>query len=143
MVLNCEFLPGHILLCARRFATSLGKETRLQRAYSNREAAMRSLIGLGIGLAAIATADGVLAQNNTLVLRRGAPPTVVPVPLGPNYGWMDGTPGQFAPAQRRAYQMPNGRYVIINGSPLVQPSPVPGYPVPGTPGYPAPGIRGR
>ena len=76
---------------------------------------MRSLItAFGIGLAAIVTADGTIAQNNTLVLRQGAAPWIAAV-LVPGYP-VPGTPGyptreykdvdrrlpgtQFAPAVR-------------------------------------------
>jgi hypothetical protein len=101
---------------------------------------MRSLIiAFGIGLAAIVTGDGTLAQNNTFVLRQGAPPRIAPV-LVPGYP-VPGTPGYPTPGIQG--RMPDGRYVFTTPSPLIQPSPVPGYPVPGTPGYPTPGIHGR
>jgi hypothetical protein len=90
---------------------------------------MRSLIiWFGIGLVAVTTGGGALAQN-TLLLGRGTPPRITTMPLTPNSGYV--APGQ---PMTQAYRMPNGRYVVITPRPLPQPAPVPGYPVPGTPG---------
>jgi hypothetical protein len=84
---------------------------------------MRSLIiWFGIGLAAVATAGGALAQN-TLLLGRGTAPRITTVRPTPNSGYAIGTPAQ-PPTQ--AYRMPNGHYQIITPSPLPQPPPVSG-----------------
>jgi hypothetical protein len=105
---------------------------------------MRSLMILfAVGLASVTTTGSALAQN-TLVIGRGVAPRVTTVPPTPYNGYL--APGQSMP---QAYQMPNGRSVIITPTPLTEPAPVPGYPIPGyhpgypVPGYPVPGTAGR